>query len=299
MNRTKQFLATALLTFALCILGFFLFHFNLVGLGYTFFLVVPFCIGYFLGVKLNWSLSLVIGVMIGLAAFFFLLITAQLEGIVCVIILLPIFIPIILLGILLGYNIKNRQLKKNKRDTIMISLYPLLILLFSGTIEHFFSSKYEDARVESTIHLPYDAGTVYDFIKSVDTLEGKKSILMNLGLPTPQKCELEKEEVGARRTCYFETGKIEEKVTDIKRGEYIKMKVTDYEMLGLKWLKFDDAIYLFAKEDSMTKVTRITTYHSQLKPRIYWEFWEKQAIEAQHEYVLNDLKRRLDGRKIK
>jgi hypothetical protein len=107
---------------------------------------------------------------------------------------------------------------------------------------------------------------------------------------------LEKEEAGAKRICYFQDGSIEEKVIDIKRGEFIKMKVTDYNLPGFKWLKFDDAIYLFTQEGDSTKLTRITTYQSQLKPRIYWEFWEKQAIEAQHEYVLNDLKRRLDAK---
>jgi len=296
MNRTKQLLITALLTFVLCVAGFILFHFELIGLGFTFFVLVPFCIGYFLGLKLDWSISFIITVMIGLAAFFFLLITSQLEGVVCVIILLPIFIPLILLGILLGYNIRKRTFKEERNNKIKITLYPLIVLLFSGGIEHFFSSKYENARVESTIYLPYDTATVYDFIKSVDTLDGKKSLLMSLGLSVPQKCVLEKEEVGAKRTCYFEEGTIEEKVTGIKRGEFIKMKVTEYNLPGFKWLKFDDAIYLFTQEGDLTKLTRITTYRSQLKPRIYWEFWERQAIEAQHEYVLNDLKRRLEAK---
>ena len=295
MSKVKRLLIAAIATFLLCTLGFTLFHFELVGLGYTFFIVVPLCIGYFLGIKLDWGIGLVISVMIGLALFFFLLLTADIEGLVCVIMLLPIFIPVVLIGILIGYNLRKRSLKAEKKNMIKISLYPLIVLLFSGGIEHFFSNKYEDAKVESTIYLPYDAATVYDFIKSVDTLAGKRSLLMNLGLSVPQKCVLEKEEVGAKRTCYFEDGTIEEKVTDIKRGEFIKMKVTGYNLPGFKWLKFDDAIYLFDQEGDSTKVTRITTYKSQLKPRIYWEFWEKKAIEAQHEYVLNDLKRRLDA----
>jgi hypothetical protein len=234
--------------------------------------------------------------MIGLTLFFFLLLTAGFEGLVCVIMLLPIFIPVVLIGILIGYNLRKRSLKADKKNIIKISLYPLIVLLFSGGIEHLFSNKFENAKVESTIYLPYEASTVYDFIKSVDTLAGKRSLLMNLGLSVPQKCVLEKEEIGAKRTCYFENGTIEEKVTDIKRGEYIKMKVTNYDLPGFKWLKFDDAIYLFDQKGDSTKLTRITTYQSQLKPRIYWEFWERQAIEAQHEYVLNDLKRRLDAK---
>ena len=297
MGKVNRLFIAAIATFLLCTLGFTLFHFELVGLGYTFFIVVPLCIGYSLGIKLDWGISLVIAVMIGLTLFFFLLLTAGFEGLVCVIMLLPIFIPVVLIGILIGYNLRKRSLKTDKKNIIKISLYPLIVLLFSGGIEHFFSNKFENAKIESTIYLPYEASTVYDFIKSVDTLAGKRSLLMNLGLSVPQKCVLEKEEVGAKRTCYFENGTIEEKVTDIKRGEYIKMKVTNYELPGFKWLKFDDAIYLFDQKGDSTKLTRITTYQSQLKPRIYWEFWERQAIEAQHEYVLNDLKRRLEIKK--
>ena len=37
---------------------------------------------------------------------------------------------------------------------------------------------------------------VYDAIKSVDTLIADKPFLMKLDLPIPQKCILEKEEVG-------------------------------------------------------------------------------------------------------
>jgi len=293
MSRKKQFLTTILLTTLLSSVGFALFHFGLIGYSYTFFVLIPLCIGYFLGLKLDWGISFVIALIIGLVGFFYLLITAQLEWTFCIIILLPLFLPLILLGIWIGSLLK-KDLSNRKTNALKASLYPLIVLLFSGTIEHFFSSNYEYAKVESIIFLHYDASTVYDFIKSVDTLEGEKSLLMNLGLSVPQKCVLKKEEVGAKRICYFEGGSIEEKVVDIKRGEFIKMKVTDYDLPGFKWLKFDDAIYLFTQESDSTKLTRITTYQSQLKPRIYWEFWEKQAIEAEHEYVLNDLKRRLD-----
>jgi hypothetical protein len=292
MSRKTQFLITILLTILLSSAGFALFHFGLIGYGYTFFILIPLCVGYSLGLKLDWGISFVIAIILGLISFFYLLITAQLEWTFCIILLLPLFFLLIILGIWLGRLLK-KYLFKRKATDLKASLYSLIVLLFSGTIEHFFSSNYQYAKVESIIYLHYDASTVYDFIKSVDTLEGEKSLLMNLGLSVPQKCVLEKEEVGAKRICYFEGGSIEEKVIDIKRGEFIKMKVTDYDLPGFKWLKFDDAIYLFTQEGDSTRLTRITTYQSQLKPRIYWEFWEKQAIEAEHEYVLNDLKRRL------
>jgi hypothetical protein len=296
-NRGKQFFVTILLTTLLSSAGFALFHFGLIGYGYTFFILIPICIGYFLGLKLDWGISFVIALIIGLVCFFYLLIIAQLEWTFCIIILLPLFVPLIILGIWIGYLLKKYLQGNKKTDTLKFNLYPILILLFSGTIEHFFSNKFDYARAESTIYLPYDKETVYDYIKSVDTLDSKKPLLMKLGLSVPQKCILEKEEVGAKRTCHFEKGTIEEKVTDIRKGEIIRMEVTKYNLPGMQWLKFEEAAYLFTQKNGFTKLTRITTYRSQLKPRIYWNFWEKMAIKAQHEYVLNDLKRRLEREK--
>ena len=72
------------------------------------------------------------------------------------------------------------------------------------------------------------------------------------------------------------------------------MKVTKYKLQGRHWLSFKDAVYRFEPRDSGTVITRITTYFSELKPRFYWSLCEMNAIESEHDYVLDDLKRRLD-----
>lgn len=109
----------------------------------------------------------------------------------------------------------------------------------------------------------------------------------------PQKCILKGDTIGADRICYFKEGTIDEKVVEYKRGKILKMEVTRYGLPGRKWLKFIEATYKFKPYKNGTVLTRITTYRTELKPRFYWAFWEKQAIEAEHEYVLNDLTRRL------
>lgn len=101
--------------------------------------------------------------------------------------------------------------------------------------------------------------------------------------------------VGAKRVCNFKEGTIDEEVTEIKRGEILKIKITNYGMPGRKWLHFQDVIYLFKQVGSETELTRITTYRSELKPRFYWNYFETAAIQAEHNYVLADLKRRLDN----
>jgi hypothetical protein len=122
MNRKTQFLITILLTILLSSAGFTLFHFGLIGYGYTFFILIPLCIGYFLGLKLDWGISFVIALIIGLVCFFYLLITAQLEWIFCIIILLPLFLPLIILGIWLG-NLLKKYLFKRKVTDLKASLY--------------------------------------------------------------------------------------------------------------------------------------------------------------------------------
>ena len=64
----------------------------------------------------------------------------------------------------------------------------------------------------------------------------------------------------------------------------------DYQLTGREWLGFKEAIYYFEKVDKGScKLTRITTYTSALKPRIYWQPLEKIGISQEHDYVFDNL----------
>lgn len=144
--------------------------------------------------------------------------------------------------------------------------------------------------VKTEIVLPYSSMLVFDGIKSVGKIDTQKSLLFYVGLPEPQRCVLEKEAAGAIRTCYFEGGKIVERVTEYKRGKVLKMEVIDYQLTGRKWLGFRDAIYNFEETDNaQTKLTRITTYTSALYPRAYWQPLEVMGIQEEHDYIFRNL----------
>lgn len=55
---------------------------------------------------------------------------------------------------------------------------------------------------------------------------------MKLDLPIPNKCVLEKEEVGGLRTCYFTGGTITERITELQKGKILRMDVIDYKLTG-------------------------------------------------------------------
>jgi hypothetical protein len=215
----------------------------------------------------------------------------------CIVLCVPILVPLIWIGVGINkYLIKRGYIKPTNK--LNMSVLPLVVVLFISPLEkYFYTNKVEVIEVKTERIYPYSAEKVYDAIKSVDTLIAEKTFLMKLDLPIPQKCILEREAVGGLRTCYFSGGTITERITELERAKVLRMDVIDYKLTGRKWLGFKEAIYYFDKigQDSC-KLTRITTYTSVLKPRIYWERLEKMGISQEHDYVFdnlnNDLKRK-------
>lgn len=292
----RSFKLTILLTLIYFGIGFAFLHFGLADYGWIFFVLLPFSLGIAVGnmEKEKWGF---LGLAIGILIFVGLLIASSLEGIVCVIMTIPIIIPLVWLGTLANKFLRKKGIIKPKNN-LNVLILPLLFTLFGAPIEkYFYTDKIEIIEVKTERVYPYTSEQVYNTIKSVDTLIADKPFLMKLDLPIPNKCILEKEEVGGIRTCYFTGGTITERITELDKEKILRMDIIDYNLTGRKWLGFKEAIYYFDKigKDSC-KMTRITTYTSVLKPRIYWQPLEKIGISQEHDYVFdnlnNDLKKK-------
>ncbi len=290
----KEFVKSMIISLTFLSLGFLLLHFELIGYGFSFFVFLPFALGYILGKSTIKKISLW-GLIISLTIFFILLLTGGLEGMVCILMSMPLIIGAIALGVLLNHLIKRPEKKDKKENLIKSSILPFCAFLIFGFAEtELTKSEQFVIAIKSEIILPYSPIEVYETIKSVDTLDVEKPFLMKLDLPIPQKCILEEEKVRGIRTCYFEGGQIVERITELEKGKVLKMDVIDYQLTGRKWLGFKEAIYLFEElKNGQTKMTRITTYSSELYPRFYWRPLEKIGIEQEHEYVFSNLRKDL------
>ncbi|MEJ2004367.1 MAG: polyketide cyclase [Cyclobacteriaceae bacterium] len=236
------------------------------------------------------------GLIAALALFIFLLLIGGLEGMLCVLMALPLILIAMAIGILTKYLITRNKKRKEENIPAQRAILPFVIFLALGISENQLpGGKEHIVEVRSEIELSYSPLQVYEAIKSVDTLEAEKSFLMYFDLPVPHKCVLHEEKIGGLRTCYFEGGQIVERITALEKGKLLKMDVIDYQLTGRKWLKFKEAIYEFREiEPGKTQMTRITTYSSELRPRFYWQPLEEKGIEQEHEFVFrsleNDLK---------
>ena len=223
-----------------------------------------------------------------------------LSGVICIVMAIGLVIPFIFLGYVIARLVKRYKIIK-ETNKLSVLVLPLIFFLIAAPTEHFLKKEKQtiiEVRTEKVFN--YTPDEVYDAIKSVDTLDAEKPLLLKLDLPVPTKCVLEKEEVGALRTCYFKGGRlsnadfgggtITERVTQLERGKILKMDVIDYNLIGRKWLGFKEAIYYFEPtENNGCKITRVTTYTSVLTPRFYWEPMEKLGIRQEHDYIFNNL----------
>lgn len=287
-----QHLLSAGITFFLATIGFWLMAIDYVGYGYTLFICTPIAIGIALGNNGSWRIGAIYSGILGLISFLLLLILSGTEGLVCILFLTPVVVPVMIGGIIIGKGIYQWIFPKDNTKIQAIVL-PILIILLSAGIEH--TVRVEDSLdiVTTTITLPSSPEEVFYALEKIDTLDAEKSILLVLGLPVPEKCVLDSATIGSFRTCYFKDGLIRQQLTDYSPGERLKMEIVENSLPGRPWITFEDALYEFKKVTEGTQLIRHTSYHSTLRPRIYWQWAEHLGIQAEHEYVFRDLERRL------
>jgi hypothetical protein len=293
MWKNKSFRISLLLSLLFLSSGFVLLHYGLVEYGLAFFVVLPIVVGLSIGALPNkaWSLG---GLVVALLCMLYGLLGLGLEGAVCGLMALGILLPLLFLGAVLGHLFLLASKRSGTTNLKLLSA-PFLLFLLAAPIENALVNSPAVIESKTAIILPYSPEQVFDAIKSVDTLDVSPSFLMRLGLPVPQKCILEAEAIGAERICYFEGGVIKERVTELERGKILRMEVTEYQLTGRKWLGFKEAIYRFEQvAANQTKLTRITTYTSELRPRAYWQPLEELGIQQEHDYVFRNLQKDLN-----
>lgn len=288
-----------MLTAGTLLAGLLLVSVGLVGFSWVFFVLFPIAVGFSTAIAAGSAgrktviLALCI---VGLVVFMALAVVMGMEGLVCVLMAMPLLLVALIMGALLGLACRNTiftgLLEKERR--LPVIAFPLVLLLVGDPIARQIDMAPPMSAISTTITLPQDPIDVFEALRSMDTLDGEQPWLLRIGLPTPYRCVLEAERVGAERKCLFPNGHITAVVTAYEPGTALRMKVVEYELTGRHWFHFGDADYAFERKGSGTRVTRTSSYRSDLQPRWYWAPLEKLGIEQEHEFVLRSLKKNLE-----
>lgn len=280
--------------------GFLLVYDETGSMGTVLFLLLPFATGFATAlVARRWNLviaSLIIGLILCSA----ILLLTNMEGWVCVLMSAPLIAVGLTIGALIGALVRRHVIDKSSRPRVLNLLVLLILPLFLMGANSLEEPSRRTTRAETfTSVLVVDASPeeVWKRIKTMDRVTAHKGFLMRIGLPVPVSCSIDKEGLGGKRTCYFESGYIEERITEWDPPRSMKLEITAWDVPGRPWLDFKDASYEFHQENGRTFMTRTTTIISRLLPAWYWRRFEKIGVETEHEYLFEAVKNRINGEK--
>jgi len=213
------------------------------------------------------------------------------EGLLCAALAFPIMIAGLGLGVgigLLARRLVNRARHQNIATGIFLVAGPLLVFAGEGIDRPTFQGPRTEI-VQSAVEIDDPAEDVWPRILTVDSVHASKPFLMYIGLPIPQTCTMQGRGIGAKRTCYFNVGYIEETVTAWEAPYHMALSIDRTHMPGRHWLGFENADYRLDPRGQKTLLIRTTTISSHLHPAWYWRRFERLGVEAEHNYILQDV----------
>jgi hypothetical protein len=221
-----------------------------------------------------------------------ILIAFHQEGLVCAILAFPIIVVGLTIGLALGLLARRLFAKGDGNQTATMGVLLLVAptVIFAGyRAEQPIIHESRTEVIQTSVDVNDAPERVWSRILTIDSVEASKPILMYVGLPVPQRCSMQGRGVGAKRTCYFDVGYIEETVTEWKPPYLLGLSIDRTHMPGRHWLSFEKANYSLEPKGSGTKLIRTTVVSSNLHPAWYWRPFERLGVELEHRYILQDV----------
>lgn len=265
-------------------------------MGEVLFLLVPVTAGFSIAMISRGASSAAAAAFLAVLSSLIALIATGKEGGLCAMLAFPIVLAGLAIGLAIGVGIGAlvRWLLSNRREDQTITMGVLLVtlplvILAGDQFERplLLHPRIEVIRSSVTVNAPPER--VWNNILSIDNIEASKPVLMYVGLPIPERCVLQGEGAGAKRTCYFNSGYIEETITSWNPPHYMGLTIDRTHMPGRHWLGFENAEYHLQANGTSTILTRTTTISSHLLPRWYWRPLERLGVESEHRYILQDV----------
>lgn len=280
--------------------GFFLVNDKTGAMGSVLFMALPLATGFATALVVRGKKLAASCLLIGLFICTAVLLMSRMEGWVCVVMSAPLLAAGLAFGAVLGVLFRRVVIEKFQKQQLGIFLTLGILPFFlmgANSAEEQARRTLRPETIANTFVTDASREVVWNQLKTFDRIKGSKGLLMTIGLPVPVSCTMSGEGVGATRTCYFEQGHIQERVTEWNPPSSMKLEITEFDVPGRPWLSFKDASYELTTEGGRTVVTRKTTILSRLSPAWYWRPLEKIGVETEHEYLFEEVKRKIEAAK--
>lgn len=262
------------------------------GMGSALFLLTPLVAGFSIALVADDQNSAAAAAILSVVATLGMLIAFGREGGLCALLALPILAVGLAVGVALGLIVRRFLFPRTDNQTTTMGILLLIGPALIFTTDRIESPRLQVPRIEviaTSVKVGNSPEHVWNQILTVDNMAASKPFLMHVGLPIPERCSLVGRGVGAKRTCYFNNGYIEETITAWDPPFYMGLNIDRTHMAGRHWLGFESAAYRLQPDGNSTILTRTTTVSSRLLPVWYWRPFERLGVSSEHRYILQDV----------
>ena len=232
-----------------------------------------------------------------------MILAVALEGIICLVMILPLALPLAAFGGFLG-NVTQRG-SGGRIDTS--HAFPALVLALPGLmlLEHVASPDPPTFEVKTAIEINAPPEAVWQKVVVLSELPDPDDWLFRLGLAYPIRATIHGEGVGAERHCVFSTGSFVEPIEVWDEPRLLKFSVTSNPPPMEEWTPYravhpphldnflvsnGGQFLLSPLPRSRTRLEGTTWYRHSMWPAPYWQLWSDEIIHRIHLRVLRHIK---------
>ena len=245
---------------------------------------------------------LVVGLLAGLllAGAIFLV---ALEGAMCLMMALPLAIPIVMLGSVVGWAIMRRPAANRSATSTLSSLVLALPVLLG--IERAVEVEPPTWEVRSEVVIDAPPEVVWKHVVTFADIGEPKEWYFRSGIAYPTHAEIDGQGVGAVRRCVFTTGAFVEPITVWDEPHRLAFSVREHPPAMHEWSIWPDLHpahvddYLRSRRGEFvleelpggrTRLAGSTWYTHKIWPALYWKQWSDWLIHRIHMRVLTHIK---------
>jgi hypothetical protein len=237
-----------------------------------------------------------------------LLIAFAMEGAVCLVMALPIAVPLAICGGMAAYLLQRRPSAHHPATfLLLIGLTPL-----GATIERSFQPPAKLFTVTTSLDIPASPERVWRTVLQPAKLAAPSHPLFRAGIAYPLASHIEGTGLTATRYCDFSTGKLVEPVLIWKDGSQLRFTVVSNPLPMQEWTPYAQIHpphlegFLASRQGEFrleplpnggTRLFATTWYQHHMWPATYWRAWSDYIIHRVHAMVLQNIRERAEAYK--
>jgi len=221
------------------------------------------------------------------------------EGMVCILMAIPIASPIVVLGALVGHSVARRH------STTFAGLAMVFALVPAGALIEHATSPVPARVVTTTIEVDASPEQVWPFVVSFEEISTPPAWYFRTGLAYPLRARIVGSGVGAMRYCEFTTGAFVEPITAWDAPHRLAFDVASHPPPLQEWSPYSkvyaphlDGYFrtergefrLTALPGGRTRLEGHSWYTLRMSPAPYWNMIADRILHDIHERVLAHIK---------